>query len=148
MSSQTLTSAARATSPVRFHEEAPEAPPPILDAFGASLGVAGMRHRQPRFAADTQVRVEHAGLLSRARLINVSSSGARLADLGILPRGELVALSYLNTQVRARVVWSNERQTGVAFVQPLSQTEVNSIRGVGGPNAAGSWSSMPFRELS
>lgn len=107
-----------------------------------------MRYRQPRFAADMQVRVEHAGSQHRARLVNVSPSGARLADLGTFPLGELVVLSHLTAQVRARVVWSNERQTGVAFVRPLSQSEVNSIRGVGGANAAGTWSPMPFRELT
>ena len=107
-----------------------------------------MRHRQPRFAADIEVRVECDGSLSRTRLVNVSPSGARLAGLGTLPPGELVVLSYLNARVRARVVWSNERQMGVAFIRPLSQAEVNALRGTDSANAAGSWSSMQFRELS
>jgi hypothetical protein len=107
-----------------------------------------MRYRQPRFAADIEVRVEHAGRQVRARLVNISPSGARLGDLGVLPTGELVVLSHLTARVSARVVWSNERQTGVAFGRPLAQAEVNSIRGVGGSNPAGAWASMPLRELA
>ena len=105
-----------------------------------------MRYRQQRFPADAQVRLERAGTQSRARLVNISPTGARLSDVGLLPTGELVILSHLTSLISARVVWSNERQTGVAFGRPLTQAQVNSIRGVGDA-ASGTWSFKPSREL-
>ena len=111
-------------------------------------GLAAMRYRQPRFAADTQVRIGDAAAQSRARLVNISSTGARLADLGVRTRGEMLILSHLSARICVRVVWSNERLTGVAFGQPRSQTQVNSIRGVGDSAASGTWSFKPLRELT
>jgi hypothetical protein len=106
-----------------------------------------MRYREPRFVSDVQVRVESFGVQHRARLVNISPSGARLAGLHTLARGQPVVIFHLTSQVHARVMWSNASQTGVAFTRQLSQAEVNAIRGVGDARAAGAWSSMQLREL-
>ncbi|SDE81230.1 PilZ domain-containing protein [Limimaricola pyoseonensis] len=99
-----------------------------------------MRYREQRYPSDRELRVEHGGQTVRASLVNISATGARLARLGRLPSDAAVTLCHLNLRLPARVVWSNERQTGVRFVMPLGASEVNAFRGAAGGFAGpGAW---------
>lgn len=90
-----------------------------------------MRYRNQRLPSATDLRVEYGDELCRAQLVNISTSGARLTQLGNLPPDLLVWLCYLNARYPARVVWSSDWQTGVRFVVPLSNAEVSALRGAG-----------------
>ncbi len=107
----------------------------------------GFRHQ--RFPADTVLRVAYEHKAMEAELVNISTTGARFEGPDYLPPGALVHLCYLHTRIPARVVWSNDAQTGVRFVMPLSSNDLNALRGAGG-RLAGSWGSHRYhfyREL-
>jgi hypothetical protein len=109
-----------------------------------------MRHREMRYPCDKDVTVALGDEPRRARLVNLSITGAKLEDLGRVPRDSLVSLSHMNARIAARVVWSNDRQTGLRFVRPLSHDELQGLRGVGG-RGAGAWGSISphgFREMA
>lgn len=109
-----------------------------------------MRYRETRIPCNTEVAIAFGEEVRRARIVNISPSGARLEGLGRLPRDALVMLAHLNSRVAARVRWSNDRQAGLRFPRPLSASEVSALRGVGG--TPGSWvlpgEMARFRELS
>ena len=108
-----------------------------------------MRYRDTRLPSGTELRIEHDDQVSRVELVNISSTGARLKQLGNLPEGALVTLCHLHLRFPARVMWSTEAQTGVRFARPLSTSDVNALRGaISGVSARGSPSSHAFRELS
>lgn len=109
-----------------------------------------MSHRSLRFPADTSLRVKYKDELHWARLVNVSTVGARLAQLPPMPKDASVTLCYLDCRIPARVVWAAGRHIGVRFEAPLSPTNVNALRGSGSANV-GAWGTSlagPFRELS
>jgi hypothetical protein len=109
-----------------------------------------MRHREMRYPCDNDVVVALGDEPRRARLVNLSITGAKLEELGRVPRDALVSLSYMNARITARVVWSNDRHTGLRFMRPLSNAELHGLRGVGG-RGAGAWGSANphgFREMA
>lgn len=96
-----------------------------------------MPYRDQRLPTDLGIRVAHCDELYSARLVNVSTTGARLDLPGrCLPQDALVTLHRLDCRIPARVVWSNGRQTAVHFVTPLSQSSMNFLRGVGGQTSS------------
>ena len=109
-----------------------------------------MRYRETRLPCGTEVAVALGEEVRRARIVNISPSGARLEGLGRLPRDALVMLAHLGSRVAAWVAWSNDRQAGLRFPRPLSDEDVAALRGVGG--ATGTrvlpGSRARFRELS
>ena len=109
-----------------------------------------MRYRETRLPCGTEVAIAFGEEVRRARVINISSSGARVEGLGRLPRDTLVMLAHLGSRIAARVAWSNDRQAGLRFPVPLSAAEVAALRGVGG--SPGGWvlsdGRSRFRELS
>lgn len=109
-----------------------------------------MRYREMRLPCDTEVTATLGGEMRRVRFANISSTGARIEGLGRVPREVLVTLSHLGTRVTARVVWSNDRQTGLRFTSALSNVDLNALRGVGGGRGAGWGTAGPhaFRELT
>ena len=108
-----------------------------------------MRYRDTRLPSGTELKLEYGQQVLRAELADISTTGARLRQLGALPPGVLVTLCQLHLRFPARVVWSADGLTGVRFTQPLSTTDLNALRGAIG--SAGSWGSSShhaFRELS
>jgi hypothetical protein len=109
-----------------------------------------MSYRQMRLPCDTAVTALLGENARRVRFVNISPTGARIEGLGLVPREASVTLTHLNTRIAARVVWANERQAGLRFVTPLSNTDMSALRGVGG-SQPGMWASSGptrFRELS
>lgn len=109
-----------------------------------------MRYREIRLPCDTEVAVILGEELRRARFVNINASGARMEGLGRVPRDALVTLAHLTLRVAARVVWTNDRQAGLRFVQPLPPSEISALRGVGDPRT-GAWppQAVPrFREMT
>jgi hypothetical protein len=109
-----------------------------------------MRYRDQRFPSDKDVWLEHEDGTERVQVADISSSGARLLHLEQLPDGSLVTLRHLHLRVSARVMRSNDEQTTVRFVVPLSTTDRDVLRGAKGGHMAGWGSSAQhgFRELS
>ncbi|MGR3465245.1 PilZ domain-containing protein [Limimaricola sp.] len=109
-----------------------------------------MRFRDHRFPTDKEVRVAHGKEVQRARLANISATGARLRQLSPLTPGGLVILCQLDLKIPAKVVWSNERQTGVTFLKPLKPADLQTMAGTVGQAAppAGGWRHHGFREIS
>ena len=109
-----------------------------------------MRFREQRFPSVTELRVMYGDEVRRVQLVNISATGARLEQVWHLPEDALVTLCHLHVRIPARVVWSNERQTGIRFVMPLTTTDMNALRGAIG-RSPGSWESgshYRLRELS
>ncbi len=109
-----------------------------------------MRYREMRLPCDTEVTALLGEAARRVRFANLSRTGARLLGLGRVPRGALVTLVHLNTRISARVIWTDDRQAGLRFVTPLSDSDLNALRGVTRPRP-GAWvpvSVRPFRELT
>lgn len=109
-----------------------------------------MRYRNQRLPSDNDVRLEHDGSVERVQLVDISSSGAKALHLEALPRDALVTVCHLNLRIPARVVWSDDEQTAMRFVRPLSTTDRDVLRGARGGRMAGWGSSAQhgFRELS
>ena len=90
-----------------------------------------MRDCEPRFSSDFSLRIGEDYELCRARLVNVSATGARLEYLKRFSQDTLiglVTLHCLQERIPARVVWSNDRQIGVRFVMPLSPASIDALR--------------------
>ena len=108
-----------------------------------------MRYRDTRLPSGTELRIEHDDQVSRVELVNISSTGARLKQLGNLPEGALVTLCHLHLRFPARVMWSDEAQTGVRFARALSTSDMTALRVATGRGGAwGSSAHHGFRELS
>ncbi len=88
-----------------------------------------MRYRNPRIPLDREVRVVHADGIHRGELANISATGARLRNLPPLPPNSTVKLCHLHLQISAKVVWSENGQTGICFAAPLSSADVQSVAG-------------------
>jgi hypothetical protein len=109
-----------------------------------------MRYREMRHPCDTNLTVFLGDEPRSARLVNISVTGGKLEGLGRAPRDALVTLAYMNARIRARVVWSNDRQTGLRFVLALSNAELQGLRGVAG-RGAGAWVAgghLGYREMA
>lgn len=117
-----------------------------------------MRYREMRFPCDTEVAILADGASHRARLVNVSATGAKIAWIGRpVAREAQVTLLYLSVRLPARVVWAAGPQAGLRFALPLSTWDLSALRrdggrGIsrgssrgGGPDAAGR---QGFRELT
>ena len=107
-----------------------------------------MHYRPLRLPTDSCVSLEYHGKVSRAELINVSSTGARLSGIGRLPADAPVTLHKLDRRFPAIVVRSDEQYVALRFASSLSDTDVNLLKGVGGGKQTWSASQRPFRELS
>ncbi len=109
-----------------------------------------MRYRDMRIPCDTEVTALLGEEGRRVRFVNISGTGARIEGLGRAPRDALVTLVHLNNRISARVAWSNENQTGLRFLVPLSPANINMLRGTGGPKPGTRAPGLPtqFRELS
>jgi hypothetical protein len=109
-----------------------------------------MRHREMRFPSDTELVLMSAGVTHRIRFLNVSTTGAKIEGADRPTRDSLVELAYLGARFRARVVWSDDLQTGIRFTPPLSQAELAGLRGQGrhGVGAGVQGGPHRFRELT
>ena len=108
-----------------------------------------MRYRDPRFPADIGVSIFCGSEGHFATLINISTTGARIELPARLPQDTLVTFQRFTERMTARVVWSNDHQTGVRFEMLLSQAQVNALRGaVVKASFARGASGHRFRELS
>lgn len=87
-----------------------------------------MQYRDPRFPADKQLHVIIRDQAHPAQLINISSTGARLGQIGTLPRNTLLTLCHLHYRFSAQVMWTDGEFTGVRFLVPLSRSELNALR--------------------
>ncbi len=91
-----------------------------------------MRYRDHRFPADKELKVLLQDEVRQASFIDISSTGARLSKLAQLPKDAVVTLCQMQMRIQAKVVWSNERHTGVHFLRPLTPFEVSALRGAAG----------------
>lgn len=89
-----------------------------------------MRYRAPRYPANSELGVEHEGTQHRARLVDISPTGARLRGIAALTNDSQVTLCHLYRRIKARVVWSSEHYVGVEFLQPLGAEDLAALRGV------------------
>lgn len=89
-----------------------------------------MRYRSQRYPANSELGIEYDGLQRRARLIDISPTGARLRGLPPIPADSRLTLSHLSRRIFARVAWSNEHYTGVEFATPLSAQDLDTLRGL------------------
>ncbi|MFT6533601.1 MAG: hypothetical protein ACJASC_003165 [Limimaricola cinnabarinus] len=107
-----------------------------------------MRYRNMRYPADSECRVELNGSVNRARLVDISPSGARLKGLPALQSNSRIIICHTYRRIAAQVIWSNDRYTGVRFSMPLGTQEVNDIRGVVASGGFGSQGNHGFREMT
>ena len=91
-----------------------------------------MHHRNPRFAANLNLVVEHGAEIHQAQLVSISSNGARISQEGGLPPDAQVMLRYLHLRIPARTVWSVGRMTGLEFPTHLSNANLFTLRKGGG----------------
>lgn len=61
-------------------------------------------------------------------MANVSTGGARLTGVGRLPPEAQLTLLYLHLCVRARVAWSDDTDTGVRFLAPLTPGDLQVLQ--------------------
>ena len=109
-----------------------------------------MRHRELRSPSDTDLILMSGGVTHRVRFLNISTTGAKIEGADRLVRDSLVEFGYLGARFRARVVWSDDLQSGLRFTPPLSQAELAGLRGQG-RQGIGGWvqgGSQRFRELA
>ncbi len=107
-----------------------------------------VHYRPLRLPTDSCVSLESGSHISRAELIDVSSTGARLSGLAPLPADAQVTLHKLDRRFPAEVVRSDEHHVALRFARPLSDTDVNLLRGVGGGKQSWSASQRSFREMT
>jgi len=70
------------------------------------------------------------GLPDRAlcHVVDMSKNGARLEVYCDLPLSTTISLKLPNAHaVRARVLWSNDREAGLRFLHPLKDAELETI---------------------
>lgn len=107
-----------------------------------------MRYRVPRYPANSELGIEHEGTQHRARLVDISSTGARLRGIAALTDDAQVTLCHLYRRIGARVVWSKEHYFGVEFLQPLGAEDLAALRGVmASQMRVGAAGHHSFREL-
>lgn len=108
-----------------------------------------MQYRSMRYPADNEFRVEFDGREIRARLVDISPSGARLKDFVDVQPGARIVLCHLYRRIPAEVVWHRPPYTGVRFATPLGNQDLDAIRGVTqGHGGVGSRGHHGFREMS
>jgi hypothetical protein len=108
-----------------------------------------MRYRPPRLPSDLGVTLVSGGKRHRARIVNVSQTGALVAgpeDIGVGARVDLVATSL---RLSARVVRADPAGLALRFATELSKSDLTRLRRAVHRGGAGA-ESRPvhrFREL-
>ena len=87
-----------------------------------------MQYRPHRYPTDCAVTVTHGGGNKPAKVIDVSRSGARIAGLDVLRRGDKIAIEILSQRLPAVVLWSHGKLAGVTFRPMLSDHLVDVLR--------------------
>jgi hypothetical protein len=91
-----------------------------------------MHHRNPRFATNLNLVVEHGSEIHQVQLVSISSKGARISQQAGLPPDAHVTLRYLHLRIPARAVWSLGQLTGLKFPTHLSNANLFTLRKGGG----------------
>ena len=81
-----------------------------------------------RYPSDVAVRVFLDTDQCRAFALNVSESGACLTGLGRMAEGTRVTIRFLHLCIQARIAWSSDVATGVAFSRPLAPADLERFR--------------------
>lgn len=93
--------------------------------IGSVETCAATRERRgaPRAAVMLAAAVEHAGLLARVRLVNLSETGSSIA--GALPAKHCSVTLYRNgIALRGRIAWTDGGRGGVDFVEAVNPREL------------------------
>ena len=99
-----------------------------------------MQPRSARLPSNNELKVMHRDEVFRVRLVNISTTGARLDHLGDLAQDTAVTLRHGQMRVPAYVAWSNDKETGVRFATPLSTEDMDTLRTADG--GEGVWASL------
>ena len=102
--------------------------PIVIDAvLGTVPDASPIMPRTPRIAAHCPAVLWHLGTLSASVLCDLSQSGCRMLVADPLPRHSEVRITIAGfAPRRARMRWSNGRNTGFAFLDMLSFAEVSA----------------------
>lgn len=65
-----------------------------------------------------------------ALLADVSQSGCRLQGMGLPEVGQDVLLKAAEVELFGRIVWKDDRERGVRFDEPISDTDLENLRQV------------------
>lgn len=84
-------------------------------------------HRKPRYETGFAIIVRRDGESSSGLLRNLHLTGGKLEVTTNLRVGEIVTFRLLDTDVRARVMWSKGNQAGVTFSRPITPTLVRTL---------------------
>jgi hypothetical protein len=105
-----------------------------------------MQFREVRWPCDYPIGIRGRAGLRQARVVNLSSLGARILIDG-LDRGETVRLELPQGWVAASVRWVRAGMAGLRFDQPLGARDMARIRGQkAGPLARPRWN-LTLQEL-
>lgn len=97
-----------------------------LVVFGAQ--VAKERRGAKRYACRLPCHVVFAGEDFRARLVNISETGAQLTTKGYaLREGDHLALTVGDTRAEAKVIWTGSGRAGVKFARKLDYDPFRAI---------------------
>jgi hypothetical protein len=94
--------------------------------FGKCKG--GGRRSAPRDSAPLIAVFSSVTRSDRAVVVDFSETGVRLRGYDLPDAGELVELRIETTRTFGITMWSNGRQCGIAFDEPLSPDEIHALR--------------------
>jgi hypothetical protein len=106
-----------------------------------------MRYRDLRWPCDHPVVMQRGQQDMRARIVNISTSGARVESERALERGERVAIGLAGPPVMAEVRWVRGGLAGLRFDRVLTPREIGTARKAEtGGRRGGGWN-LHLREL-
>lgn len=97
-----------------------------MNEFGKRQG--GGRRTAPREETPLFAVFSTVSRSDRALVVDVSATGARLRGDHLPPCGESLELSIERARAFGTVMWSEGRECGIAFDEPMSAAEVLSLR--------------------
>jgi hypothetical protein len=84
-------------------------------------------HRKPRYETGFAITVRRDDASVAGLLRNLHLTGAKLEVTPTFRVGEIITFRLLDTDVRARVLWSKGTQAGVTFARPITPTLVRTL---------------------
>jgi hypothetical protein len=106
-----------------------------------------MRSRTRRHLTLQQVPVVLLQRLTKAYVVDISETGARLRGITGAHKGDKITITGLLGRVEGRVQWASGDTLGMAFAKPVAASMVHVLRFGAKPNPAARYSSFGMPEL-
>lgn len=87
-----------------------------------------MQYRPHRYPTQFPIKLRTASGQQDCQVLDVNSSGARIAGPRGLRRGEKVQFTILNHHIEAVVCWAASARAGVIFRPHLTDVQVDTLR--------------------